>query len=189
MKIFVREIHTEKHHPSTVKDSREFKAIAKVENQEFTTIWELLQLIIDNYYIQTLTSHGLEQWEKILDIVPWATDSIEQRREAVELTLKSQLPYSMKQLHLMLASICGKDGYTLAIDYNKYNVDVRVSLGVKRSRDLVEKMLQHVLPMNLTYTVDLLYNRHIDLERYTHETMEQWTHDELQNEVLSTEGY
>ncbi len=185
MKIFIKEIHTEEHHPSTVKESREFKAIAKVENQEFNEVGELLQLIIDNYYIQTLTTYGLEQWEEILDLVPWATDTIEQRREAVELTLKSQLPYTLRQLKIMLANICGADGYTLDIDYNRYNVDIRVSLGVKRSRDLVENMVRQVLPMNLNYKVDLLYNRHIDLEIYTHETMEQWTHDDLQSEVLT----
>lgn len=188
MRIFDKEIHTEELHPSTVKDSREFKAIATAENEEFEDFGQVLQHIIDNYYIQSLRLYGIEQWEKILDIVPWANDTIEQRREVVEIALKSQLPYTLRQLRAIFDNICGKDGYILEQDYNKYTLDVKVSLGVKRSRELVEKMLLQILPANLIYSVDLLYNRHIDLTTYTHEELGQWTHDHIQSEILSTQG-
>jgi len=38
--------------------------------------------------------------------------------------------------------------------------------------------------MNLIYDVDLLYNRHIDLSRYTHKELAQFTHFVLNQEVL-----
>lgn len=59
-----------------------------------------------------------------------------------------------------------------------------MALGVKRQRNAVNKLLRDLIPMNLIYDVELLYNRHIDLSRYTHKELAQFTHFALNQEVL-----
>lgn len=64
---------------------------------------------------------------------------------------------------------------------------ILIALGVKRQRQTAEYMLRCILPANLTIEIDLMYNRHIDLKRFTHGRMKElmYTHHDLRAEVLA----
>lgn len=184
IKISNGEVKLEHYHPSTVAESKEFKALAKIENPEFNILIDAVQFSLDNYYIQTLHDWGLVRWEQILGIVPQSNDSIEDRRQAVEWVLKSQLPYTYKQMIHLLTDIVGFDGFKVYLDCNNYSLKVLVSLGQKRQKEQVEQLLNRIVPMNIRLFVDLLHNRHIDLEPYTHEYLSNLTHDGIESEVI-----
>ncbi|MDU6720426.1 MAG: hypothetical protein E6458_06175, partial [Veillonella sp.] len=110
--------------------------------------------------------------------------TIDDRRFNILLALAGQRPYTEIKLRELLNGICGEGNYRIVEDYKNYNVHFKVSLGVKKQRDAVSKLLRDLIPMNLIYDVDLLYNRHIDLARYTHKELAQFTHFVLNQEVL-----
>ncbi len=45
-------------------------------------------------------------------------------------------------------------------------------------------MMRNIAPYNLSVSVELQYNRHIDLLRFTHQKLSQSKYKELKEEVL-----
>lgn len=185
MIIYDKKVNLADYHPSTVAESKEFIALAEAENPEFKLIYDAFNDIFTNEFIVTATLYGIAQWEKILDLYPYTDDTLENRRDAIIMALMSQLPYTYGKLEEILEGICGQEGYKIELTPNDYSIKIGVSLGSKRTKDTVIDTMEKIIPMNLIFTVDLLYNRHVDLERYTHEELEKWTHDELRQEVLT----
>lgn len=165
-------------------ETAEMQEIYRVESIEMQALWNTMVEIFREQFIMTAESHGLTQWETILDIIPAIDDTIDDRRFNILLALAGQRPYTEIKLRELLNGICGEGNYRIVEDYKNYNVHFKVSLGVKKQRDAVSKLLRDLIPMNLIYDVDLLYNRHIDLARYTHKELAQFTHFVLNQEVL-----
>lgn len=162
----------------------EIQEIYRSESVEIQALWNTMVDIFREQYIMTAESFGLKKWEAILDIIPAPDDTIDDRRFNILLELAGQRPYTELKLRELLDGICGKGNYQIEQDYKNYNVHFKVSLGVKRQRNAVANLLKDIIPMNLIYDVDLLYNRHIDLSRYTHKELAQFTHFALNQEVL-----
>ena len=162
----------------------EMQEIYRVESIEMQVLWDTMVEIFREQFIMTAESHGLTQWETILDIIPEVDDTIDDRRFNILLALAGQRPYTEIKLRELLNSICGKGNYQIVEDYKNYNVHFKVALGAKRQRNAVNNLLKDLIPMNLIYQVDLLYNRHIDLSRYTHKELANFTHFALNQEVL-----
>ena len=157
-------------------ETAEMQEIYRVESIEMQALWNTMVEIFREQFIMTA--------ETILDIVPEVDDTIDDRRFNILLALAGQRPYTEIKLRELLNGICGEGNYRIVEDYKNYNVHFKVSLGVKKQRDAVTKLLRDLIPMNLIYDVDLLYNRHIDLARYTHKELAQFTHFVLNQEVL-----
>ena len=66
--------------PDVVKDYREFKEITEIENTILTDCWSSSNNVFLDQFIETLTDNGCKRWEKILNIQPKGTDTLEVRR-------------------------------------------------------------------------------------------------------------
>ena len=51
--------------------------------------------------------------------------------------------------------------------------------------DEVDKLVRRMAPANLIITVELRYNQHLTLAKFTHAQLSQYTHKELREEVIS----
>ena len=148
----------------------------RIESVEIQVLWNLIIKIFKEQYIYTADEYGLDQWEKILELQPEPTDSVDTRRFVILAALLGQRPYTMIKLR--------EGNYKIIEDFNNYRIKFKISLGVKKQRDIVANMLKQIIPMNLIFDVDLLYNRHIDLSRFTHKELAEFTHFALNQEVL-----
>lgn len=166
------------------RDSDDMKEIYRIESVEIQILWDLIIKIFKEQYIYTADDYGLAQWESILDLYPDENDSIDTRRFSILVALLGQRPYTMIKLRELLDTLCGAGNYEIIEDFKNYNIHFKVSLGVKKQRDKVAMMLKDIIPMNLIFDVDLLYNRHIDLARFTHKQLKEYTHYALNQEVL-----
>lgn len=180
-----RQIDITKYLPPVTRDSKDVQALCEAENIEFETLWDSLVNILYNQFVSLATEYGLEQWEKIFDITPAATDKWEDRRFRVQTYLKGQRPYTDEKLESLLDDLCGPGGYVLERDYKHYKLTCKLNLGVKSQRDNAAAMLERIVPMNIGLTVTLNYNRHMDLKaKFTHEQMKALTHKSLREDVL-----
>lgn len=171
--------------PSVSKDSRDMQEIMRVESIEVQALWDVMVQIFYDQFITIAGEFGLSQWENILDIFPDGDASFDDRRLAILTALAGTRPYTYRKLEEILIGLCGKDGYQVDLNIEKYYVNVFISLGSKKQRSSVVKMLEEITPLNLKLTVSLLYNRHVDLKPFIHETMKQWTHHSLREDVLN----
>ena len=172
--------------PQVVKNIKEYKAIMNdAEQPEIVVGWRNIDNIWYDQFIDSLTDNGCDRWEKMLKIQPKATDTVEIRRFRIKTKLNEDLPYTYNALVHMLNNLCGEGHYTIQIDNDKYKIKILIELTVKRMRDEVESTIKRIIPANLILEVDLRYNQHKTLAKYTYKQLSKYTHIELREEVLN----
>lgn len=174
-----------RYYPDVLANAKEFKAIADVVELELNEILQLILKNTFNLFVFELDIKGCERWEKMLAIYPLANATVEDRRMVILSKMLSSLPYTHRKLMQILNGVCGDDGYKIVDDYKNYRLKILLNLGVKNQFNVVKNLVRYIIPANLTLIVDLLYNRHIDLEVYTHEYLSNLTHDGIESEVIN----
>lgn len=167
-----------------IQKVQEFQAIAEAVDPEIANINTETVNLLDDQFIQDATENGIARREKMLSIQPFFDDTLESRRFRVGVKWNNQLPYTYRQLVKKLADLVGSNGYSVIIHNGTYTLTVRISLGQKRMLQDAEIMVNNMAPCNLLITVDLLYNRYMDLAKYTYDYLATKTYDQLRNEVL-----
>lgn len=170
--------------PPLIAKTDEFEAIGAAENEQINNLWATHKEIFDNQFISTLDENGCNRWEKILNITPMGTDTIEDRRFRIAARINADIPYTYKQLENMIASLCDND-YTMQLQNADYKLIVRIALSAQRQYSEVEKLLKRVLPANLLVDLSLLYNQYQALTSKTHAQLNAYTHEQLRSEVIS----
>lgn len=176
--------HVKEYWPEQLKEIEEFKEIDSVENPEINLIWESISDLMDDQFIQTATEKGIARREKMLKIIPFADDSIEDRRFRVLSRWNDKLPYTYRVLLNKLNQLCGENGYTIALNNNEYTLNIKIELTKKRMFDEVNIMARRIAPANLVIKVELRYNQHSTLKNFTHRQLSAYTHKQLREEAL-----
>lgn len=185
--LILRAANIRHYFPDVLANAVEFKELAGVVEPELNLIIKLLIEEALDTFVFDLDEDGAERWEKMLKLTPRSTDTIDDRRMAILAKIAPNTPYTHRKLEMLLDSICGTGNYRIDLKHNQYYIKILIALGVKRQRQTAEYMLRCVLPANLTIEVDLIYNRHIDLKRFTHGRIKEliYTHHDLREEVLA----
>lgn len=179
-----REISLLEYLPGVLREIKEFKAIATAENPEIVKVWEELQSVLDDQFINNSTLNGVKRWEAILGIRALDSDSLSDRKFRILTRLNEQLPYTYRNLEAQLALLCGTNGYKLILDNESYILTVKIALTAKKKFEEVGSLLDRVVPCNMIISLLLIYNQHKTLHRFTHAELKQYTHKELREEVL-----
>jgi hypothetical protein len=180
-----REINILNYLPEVIKSIKEFQAIATAENPELILLWETINNVINEQFINDASEYGVKRWEYILKIVPKGTDTLDFRKFRILIKLKKELPYTYRYLERYLINLCGANGFSLELKNNDYALIVKINLIAKKFFDEVGVFLDETVPANLIIDLKLIYNQHITLANYTHNQLHQFTHDYIRNEVLS----
>jgi hypothetical protein len=167
-----------------LKNVEEFKEIANVQNPEIKLLWDTVANLLDDQFIETATQRGIVRRESILKITPFADDTLETRRFRVSSRWNDQLPYSYRVLENKLNQLCGKDGYTMALNNNQYTLNIKIELTQKRMFNEVQILSRKIVPSNMIIKVELRYNQHSKLANFTHRQLSAYTHAQLREEVL-----
>lgn len=162
--------------PPEFQKYEELKAIFATEQVDIVNYWDNgIKTVFDNQFIESLTDYGCKKWEKMIDIQPMGDDTLEERRFRILAYLNAQLPYTYRQLQLILANLCGNNGFVTYLRNNEYNLIVKLALSNEKNYNTVVKMLRSVVPANLTINV-YMFNTHRVLGRFTH----RYLHDHTQ---------
>lgn len=179
-----REINLLEYLPGVLREVKEFKALSAAENPEIVTVWEELENVLDDQFVSESTLNGVKRWEKILDIKPMDTDTMDERKFRILSRLNEQLPYTYGNLEEQLKLLCGPDGYKMILDNDAYVLSVKVALTAKKKFKEVGFLLDRVVPCNIVISLILLYNQHFTFSKYTHYELSQYTHNRLREDVM-----
>lgn len=180
-----REINILDYLPEVIKNINEFQAIATAENPELTLLWETINDVMNEQFVNDASDYGVKRWEYILKIKPKDTDTLDFKKFKILIKLKKELPYTYRYLERYLTNLCAADGFTLELKNNDYALIVKINLIAKKFFDEVGVFLNETVPANLIIDLKLIYNQHITLANFTHDQLHQFTHDYIRNEVLS----
>ena len=183
--------------PKVVRTIKEFEVLGDAENPEINNLWLDNQIVLNNQFINTLDEQGCARWEKMLDITPKGTATIEDRRLAILARINASLPYTYRQLENFLRNICADD-YTMTLDNENYTLTVLLSLSRQNQFDEVSNLLAKVIPANLICNVSLKYNQYKIIKPYRYRLLVNYTCHEIRieenfaddvNEYLELESY
>ena len=170
--------------PEILKNVRELDAIMDAENPEIEDLWQACEDSMNDQFISEATENGIARREKMLGITPFATDTLDDRRFRLLSRYMEDIPYTRKSLINLLTSLCGEGGYQLVISTGTFTVSVKVALTAKKQVDSVQELLERVLPYNMTFTVQLLYNTWGQIKDYTWGELKLLTWREIKEEAL-----
>ena len=163
---------------------KEFDAIlTKAEDPEMVVGWDAVDDALKDQFILDATEHGVSRLEKIMGIVPKATETLDERKFTLLVKESEQPPFTINALKIQLESLCGKGNYEVTRDVAAKILYVKIALVAKNSFHDVEVLLERIVPANMLIDLSLKYNQHNRYTSYTHEAMQNFTHDQLRNEV------
>lgn len=180
----IRTIDLTEYLPEVLKNVTEMRAIMNAETPEVQAIWDACEDCMNDQFISESTENGIARREKMLKITPYATDTLEDRRFRLQARHNENIPYTRKNLASLLESLCGKDGYELTILTQTFTVKVRVALAVKKQEESIKELLERVLPYNMVFSVELLYNTWEKVKPYTWGALAPLSWKEIKEEVL-----
>lgn len=168
--------------PEFLRDVEEYKAILTLgEQPEMVTLWEAEENTLNDQFIVDATENGVSRWEKILGIVPKATDDLDVRKFSILARINEQLPFTLTTLKEQLETLCGAGDYEVKLDAKNYKLTVLVALSAESSFNDVNLLLKRIVPANMIIDLSLKYNQQSAVSKYTHESLQNFTHDQLRN--------
>ncbi|MDE6125021.1 MAG: YmfQ family protein [Eubacterium sp.] len=167
-----------------LKNVTEMHAIMNTETPVVQAIWNACEDCMNDQFITEATENGIARREEMLNITPYATDTLEDRRFRLLSRYNENIPYTRKSLANMLETLCGENGYELTILTSEFTVKVKIALAVKKQSDGVKELLERILPYNMLFSVELLYNTWVKAKPFTWQNAHKLTWKELKEEVL-----
>lgn len=180
----IREINLRSYLPDILKDVEEIKAIMDAETPTVKEIWDACEDCFNDQFISEATENGVARREKMLEITPYATDTLDDRKRRLLSRYNENIPYTRRTLAAQLKSLCGENGYTLEIITAEFTVNIRVALSVKKQKEIVEESLERILPYNMVFSVALLYNTWCAGAAYSWAALSARSWREFKEEVL-----
>lgn len=179
-----REVDILSYLPSILHDIKELQKVSELENPSLERVWELVESILNNQFILTLDDRGASRYEKMLGLIAGESETLETRRFRILSRYQEQAPYSYPVLKQLLDSLLGEGKYELTRSTSEKWVRVKMGLTVAREFDIVEVLLERVTPQNMLLYVEIRYNQHSALARFTHAQLASYTHKQLREEVM-----
>lgn len=174
--------------PEILKQYAEFKEIAKAEQPQVEKLWENIDRLLLEAFVQDESEIGASKWESIMGIEPLDTDTLELRNFRIHGRMLEDVPYTYSVLRNQMDALCGRDGYTIELKKEDYILKIRVALKSKKMKNEVSKMVERLAPLNLILDVELRYNTHAMLAQFTHNQLSKYTYAQLREDVLELKG-
>lgn len=170
--------------PEVLKTYKEFIELMRVEQPQIEALWDACGSLMNEGFLDTETEVGAAKWESILDIKPKNTDSLEIRNFRIHGRLVEDLPYTERTFCKQLAALCGEDGYSCKLDYDKFSLQIKVALTSKKLKDEVQSLAERIVPQNYILDIDLMYNTHRIIREcgFTHRQLSAYTHKQIRDE-------
>lgn len=170
--------------PEVLKTYKEFIELMRVEQPQIEALWDACDSLMNEGFLDTETEVGAAKWESILDIKPKNTDSLEIRNFRIHGRLVEDLPYTERTFCKQLAALCGEDGYSCKLDYDKFSLQIKVALTSKKLKDEVQSLAERIVPQNYILDIDLMYNTHRIIREcgFTHRQLSAYTHKQIRDE-------
>lgn len=179
----IREVDLLSYIPDFLKEYEEMRVAQELIQPEIQRLEAETEIVFNNQFISSSDSKSIKRYEKMLLIQSLPDDTLTDRRFMVLSKWNRMIPYTKITLKQKLSILCSENGFTLDIDPKKV-ITVRVALKSKKNFYDVKEMLEEFVPCNMVIDLDLLYNQHNLLCKFTHKQLKAWSHRQIRNEVL-----
>lgn len=152
--------------PSIYDDVTEMEELVDAEDTILSKEEAILDDLENSQFIMTAPEHAIEEYEKLLNIYPSSTDTIEFRRARVTNRLSMTPPFSLPYLREKLDSIIGANKYTCYMDYDDYTLYIESSAEEQYWAEEIYITVNRLKPANIVFINKplIVYNSNISEE-------------------------
>ncbi|MFI3206592.1 MAG: putative phage tail protein [Clostridia bacterium] len=172
------------HLPDHFKEIEEIVAIMETAQIEIDELFVNRYKILDNQFLETADSDGLERLEKIYSVSSNSFLETEDRRFALKTLMIEKRPTTLNFLKNQLELICGKDNFEIVENFDGYEIEVRLALSKSENVAAVTDLVSAIIPANMEVIVDILYSKYGDFEEKTHDWLGDYSYDEMKEEFV-----
>lgn len=170
--------------PPVFRGVRDIFCVMECLQDIFSDFWQKDAALEDDLFIESAQDRGLVRWEAIFGLQVSPEQSIESRRQRVLACLTRQTPYCKNSFVGMVEAIVG-DAQGFRVWLGDLRLSVMLLSHLMDKQEEIEALMGYVVPINVETKVELLRNRHRDLNTVCHKTLGRHTHTEIRNEVLT----
>ncbi len=140
-----------KYLPSLYRENEEMEGLMNAEQPIYDEAETDTKFAFSRQFVVTADEKGVEQYEKILGIMPTATDSLEFRKRRVITRLSTTPPYTLNYLKQQLTTIFGAGNFNAWVDYGKRELYVDSFINNISLFFELETFIAKVKPANMIY--------------------------------------
>lgn len=148
----IRDVNLIEHLPLFIQQFREIKSIMDAENPEFQLVIDESEKIKNNQFIETSDLLGIAKFEKLLNIIPLADDTLESRISRIMTRWNDVVPYTFKALVQKLVQLCDGLNFTINRNFNEYKMEIITHLELSGQVDELQYLLGYMIPVNIELT-------------------------------------
>lgn len=169
--------------PDCLTDIKEVSACYEISLFLLEKYFEAFARLERETHSDTAKEIGLEHFEKMLGIVPGASDTTEERRFRVQIVETVTDVLSFERLERLVKKIAG-EGSSVTYDSDTKKLTVKCALTSQKMFSLLKKTIEGFVPMDVTAECILLFNRFSDLGDKTFAQLKNKTFNENKRTVL-----
>lgn len=148
----LREVNLINHLPPFMREYIEMQEIMKAEQPDIQVLEDETEKIKNNQFILTCDEVGISRYEKMLNIVPNANDTLDARISRVLTRWNDSLPYTLRSLDYKLKNMCGEGNYQILPNFNDYELELIVNLPLSGQVSELDNLLSYMIPANIVVT-------------------------------------
>lgn len=177
-----------KYLPEFVANTKEFKEMHKVEQPEIDNLFLECDNRLTDMFVLGSSEYATKRYEKIVNIVPKLTDSLQKRQLDILAIYNEVPPFTYERLIEMLTSLLGIGGFKIFLDIPNYYLKIVLSKNNKEYKNQVNEMLERIVPVNIVIEFEIDWNTWGDLKVFNWQklclaTWKQAREDEAFNSV------
>ena len=124
-------------------------------------LWAELERVQNAAFIFKTNSKTIKYWEEMLGISPSKDASLSDRQRKVYIEWNKRVKWTHRTFLKWLDVYLGKDNYKLSLDYDKYGIEIDVTVKGSLYFDLDDlgRQVRDIIPANLTQFIRIKFIR------------------------------
>jgi len=135
--------------PNYFKRVKDFIYLLETENIELSDLEDSINIVYANFFIQTADSETIKYHESLFGIVAQPDESLNFRRARIINRYNNRVPFTLATLKEKLNLLIGFGKWELYIDYQNYNIYIKINAGEFGIMDEMTNMLVYMLPAHI----------------------------------------
>lgn len=157
----IKDIDLIKYLPKYVSCYDEIKTIANVENAPLKQLMNIQEDVFNNQFVYTCNEQGIKLFERLLNITPSLTDTLDMRKKVIIDKWQYDIPYTNRVFLERLDFVCGKNNYKVNEKFDKYEMMILLSLTKAKDLIMLKELVKGMTPCNIK--VNLINNAKQDV--------------------------
>lgn len=145
----IREVKLSGYLPPFMREYREMCAALDAAEPEFILVWKAADRTLKNEFIETADGAGLSRFENLLGIIPLKEETLEFRRNRVQILWFNTVPYTFRLFMEKLSALCGDRNFTVTRYFMEYRIEIETELELPGMAEELDRLIEMMIPCNM----------------------------------------